>query len=64
MAVGNIIVFPAFTSTSLKTGFSPTNQALKLNKIDKEKIAIEMIMRYRHLNGNISPGIIILHSSQ
>ena len=59
MAVGNIIVFPAFTSTSLKTGFSPTNQALKLNKIDKEKIAIEMIMNYRHLNGNISPGIII-----
>ena len=59
IAIGHIIVFPAFTSTSIKTGFSPTNKALKLNKVDNGKIEIEMTINYKYSNGNISPGIIV-----
>ena len=59
MSIGNVICFPSFTSTSLKIGFSTTNNALKINKINKEKIEIEMILEYKHYSNNISPGVII-----
>ena len=59
MSIGNIICFPSFTSTSLKNGFSTTNNALKINKINEEKIEIEMILDYKYNSNNISPGVVI-----
>ena len=66
-SVGHIICFPSLTSTSfLQNQFSPTvlgnainsdpfkNQG---NKKDDNKIEIEMIIKYKHQKGNITPGI-------
>ena len=51
LAVGHIICFPAFTSTSiLRNNFEPTND---------KTIRIEMIIQYYHSEGNISPGLYI-----
>ena len=66
-SVRHIICFPSLTSTSfLQNQFSPTvlgnainsdpfkNQG---NKKDDNKIEIEMIIKYKHQKGNITPGI-------
>ena len=59
MEVGNIICFPSFTSTSLKSGFSTTYNALKTNNIHDKKVELEMIIFYKYSYNNISPGIIV-----
>ena len=58
LAVGHIICFPAFTSTTIiRNNFEPTKN------IEKD-IKIEMIIQYYHSEGNISPGLFIKHLSE
>lgn len=59
--LGHIICFPSLTSTSSKEiDFKPTGLAQSLCGNNSEKrINIKMIFKYKHKNGNISPGIIL-----
>ena len=64
MALGNIICFPSFTSTSLKyNSFATTNLALKannmINNMIQEKIEVDMVLYYKYYPNNVSPGIIV-----
>ena len=64
MNLNHIICFPSITSTSLKKGsFNPTIIAKKINNKGinaKDLIKITMIFNYKHKEGNISPGIMVL----
>ena len=67
LSVEHIICFPSLTSTSiLKDRFNPTNLGKDINadpfknkgeKKDSNDIVIEMKIKYRHQEGNITPGI-------
>ena len=59
--LGHIICFPSLTSTTSKEiNFSATSLSQKVcNNKAEEIIKIKMIFRYKHENGNISPGIIV-----
>ena len=58
LAVGHIICFPALTSTSvLENRFHPTQKASKVNNINNDGIRIEMIIKYKHQEGNITPAL-------
>ena len=61
--IGHIICFPSLTSTSSKPiEFKPSELANEINNInenDNDIIKVKMIFKYKHENGNISPGIII-----
>ena len=68
-SVGHIICFPSLTSTSiLKDQFAPTKLAKNINKIkndkeNSEEIKIEMIIKYKHEEGNITPALNIVKLS-
>ena len=68
-SVGHIICFPSLTSTSiLEKQFAPTDLAKKINKIkndkeNSEEIKIEMIIKYKHEEGNITPALNIVKLS-
>ena len=56
LAVGHIICFPAFTSTSfIRDEFGPSK---------KKPVKVELIIQYYHSEGNISPGLSIEHLSK
>jgi len=59
----HIICFPSITSTSTVLGrFHPTKRAKKINNIglsEDDFVKVTMIFKYKHKDGNISPGIII-----
>ena len=60
LSEGEIICFPAFTSTSTISNnpFSPTPEALKLNGIDPKTCKfVKMIFHYYYKKGTVSPGI-------
>jgi hypothetical protein len=68
LSVGHVICFPSLTSTSIvDIKFSPTTLAANVNadpnknKSEKPKkdnmIDIDMIIKYKHFEGNISPAI-------
>ena len=67
LSVGHIICFPSLTSTSIISNFNPTNLSAKANEdpyknkneIEKndDKIDIEMIIKYKHQEGNITPAL-------
>ena len=67
LSVGHIICFPSLTSTSFNSDdFIPSSLGKEVNadpnknkgnKKDENNFEIEMIIKYRHQNGNISPGI-------
>ena len=59
--VGHIICFPSLSSASSgeKNSFTPTSNALKTNKISNDSMKVKMMIKYKHSEGNISPGIII-----
>ena len=59
--LGHIICFPSLTSTSSKQGcFTPTGLSQKIsNNNSTEKFDIQMEFKYKHNNGNLSPGIIL-----
>ena len=63
LAVGHIICFPALTSTTIVSdSFSPTilSENINAGNIETnigEKINIEMIIKYKHQTGNITPGL-------
>ena len=58
--LNHIICFPALTSTSSKDiNFNPSNLAGQINKKDDNSLNVKLIIKYRHENDNISPGIII-----
>ena len=67
----HIICFPSLTSTSiLKDQFAPTPLSKKVNedknkkKVEKnDKIQIEMIIKYKHEEGNITPALNIVELS-
>ena len=59
MIEGNIICFPSFTSTSLIEGFSPTNKALKVNKINQNNILLNMELDYKPSSGNYPQGMLL-----
>ena len=63
MNLNHIICFPAITSTCAgETKFKPTKKAKKINNngINPESMVnLKMIFKYKHEEGNISPGIII-----
>ena len=54
----HIICFPALTSTSVQGNrFYPTQKASKVNNINNDRIRIEMIIKYKHQEGNITPAL-------
>ena len=60
LSEGEIICFPAFTSTSTISNnqFSPTPEALKINGIDPNTCKfVKMIFHYYYKEGIVSPGI-------
>ena len=59
--LGHIICFPSITSTSSKeNNFSSTSLSQQVcNNKAEEMMKIKMIFKYKHKDGNISPGIII-----
>ena len=67
----HIICFPSLTSTSILKGqFAPTPLSKKVNedknkkKVEKnDKIQIEMIIKYKHEEGNITPALNIVELS-
>ena len=71
LSVGHIICFPSLTSTSiLSNQFAPTKLGKKVNastntkKEEKnDKVKIEMIIKYKHEEGNITPALNIVDLS-
>lgn len=59
--LNHVICFLSLTSTSSKDiNFTPTGLASKINKtVNNESLTVELIIKYNHESGNISPGIII-----
>lgn len=57
LAVGHIICFPSLTSTSIYNSFIPTPIYQSTNNENEDILRIEMIIKYKHKNGNIPPGI-------
>lgn len=60
LAVGHIICFPSLTSTSvLENNFHPTlkSKLVNNNNNDKDNITLEMIIKYKHKEGNITPAL-------
>ena len=58
--LNHVICFLSLTSTSSKDiNFTPTGLASKINKTEDKSLKVELIIKYNHENGNISPGIII-----
>ena len=62
--LNHIICFPALTSTSSKDiNFNPSNLAKQINKKKDKKyeepLNVKLVIKYKHENDNISPGIII-----
>ena len=59
--LGHIVCFPSITSTSSKLiEFKPSELSQKTNNNNNEEIIIiKMIFKYKHQEGNISPGIIV-----
>ena len=58
LAVGHIICFPAFTSTSvLKNSYHPELKVSQVNNINNDSVRIEMIIKYKHQEGNITPAL-------
>ena len=60
MAVGNVICFSSFSSTSIKKGeFKTTPNATKVNKSGEDKISVNMILHYNHLPNNAPIGMFL-----
>ena len=58
LAVGHIICFPALTSTSIMENiFHPTQKSSEVNNNNNDSISLEMIIKYKHRDGNISPAL-------
>ena len=58
LAVGHIICFPSLTSTSvLENNFHPTNISQQVNNNNNDSISLEMIIKYKHKEGNITPAL-------
>jgi len=58
LAVGHIICFPALTSTSiLENNFHPTPKSSEVNNNNNDSISLEMIIKYKHQEGNITPAL-------
>ena len=58
--VNHIICFPALTSTSSEEiDFTPTTLASIINETEEDAIEVNLIIKYKHESGNISPGIVI-----
>ena len=58
--LNHVICFLSLTSTSSKEiNFTPTGLASNINKTGYDTRTIELIIKYNHESGNISPGIII-----
>ena len=62
--LNHIICFPSLTSTSSKDiNFNPSNLAKQINKKKDKKyeepLNVKLVIKYKHENDNISPGIII-----
>ena len=65
LAVGHIICFPSLTSTSvLENNFHPTKKSSQVNNNNKDSITLEMIIKYKHQEGNITPALNIEEFSQ
>ena len=67
LAVGHIICFPSLTSTSvLENSFHPTKKASQVNNNNNnnDSISLEMIIKYKHKEGNITPALNIEEFSQ
>ena len=64
MNLNHIICFPSITSTSiLRKEFHPTKLSKQINNhMGSNMLKIRMIFNYRHEQGNISPGILILNN--
>ena len=65
MAIGDIICFPSFSSTSTIRDFIPSNYAMNVNNIynEKEKITVEMVLKYNHSSKYFPPGMILRNFS-
>ena len=67
--LNHIICFPSISSTSLPINsyqFNITKLAQKVNNMEssiKNMIKIRMILKYKYVKGNISPGILILKNT-
>jgi hypothetical protein len=58
--LNHIICFTSLTSTSLEDiNFEPTSLASSVNKTEDDSLSVKLIIKYKHENNNISPGIII-----
>ena len=60
MAIGNVICFSSFSSTSFIQGkFKTTSNATKVNKSGEDKISVNMILHYNHLPNNAPIGMFL-----